>query len=219
MKKIKVIIADDHELIIDGLRGSLSSDPELMVVGEAENGDELIKLARVELPDVILTDVKMPKIDGIEATKIIKEEMPGTEVIALSSYDEDQLIIDMLNAGAKGYLIKTAHKSEIIQAIKTVYKGDVYYCDSTNLKLADMIARRNTNPLRKVKQPKFSERELQVIELICEGFVSKQIADKLALKKRTVERYRDIIMEKMDVGNVAALVVYAITNDLYRPVR
>jgi DNA-binding NarL/FixJ family response regulator len=219
MVPIRIIIADDHELILDGLRSMLKKVAEIELVDEASNGEQLLASTRKLQPDVVLTDVKMPKLDGIQATMKIKEEFPHIGIIALSSYDEQHLIIEMLNAGAKGYLLKTSHKDEIIKAIKAVYKDEVYYCANTNARLADMISRRNSDPLRKDKMPCFTERELQVIEFMCKGLPSKLIADKLGLSKRTVERYRDVIMEKMDVHNATAAVSYAITHKVYIPVK
>jgi DNA-binding NarL/FixJ family response regulator len=217
MIPIRVIIADDHELILDGLKATLKNTEEFEIVAEASNGEELLRLTRDLQPDVILTDIKMPKMDGIAVTKLIKAEFAYIEVIGITSYDEEDLVIDMLNAGAKGYLIKTAGKAEILKAIKAVYKGQSYYCNSTNYKLAEMITKRNSNPLRKKDNVVFTDRELQVIDLMCEGLPSKLIADKLGLTTRTIERYRDMIMGKMDVNNVASAVVYAISHNLYIP--
>lgn len=202
---IKVVIADDHELIRDGFTVMASRLEELELIGEAENGEELIKICRDLQPDIVITDVLMPKMDGIQATRKIKEEFPHIGVIALSMFDDENLIIDMLDAGAKGYLIKNAHKSEIVEAVKTVYQDRIYYCNHTTQKLAIMIASKKYHPHKKPVQPKFSERELQIIRLIAEGLASKEIADKLGLKKRTVESYREHILHKMEVNNTAGL--------------
>jgi DNA-binding NarL/FixJ family response regulator len=215
MIPIRVIIADDHELIIDGLQSTFRGSVEFEIVGEASNGEELLRLTRDLQPDVVLTDIKMPKMDGIEFTKTIKAEFPYIGVIGITSYDEEDLVLDMLNAGANGYLMKTAGKAEISKAIEAVHKGASYYCSRTNYKLAEMISKRNSNPLRKKNKVVFTDRELQVIDLMCEGLSSKEIGSKLGLTKRTIERYRDMIMEKMDVKNVASAVVYAIGHGLY----
>ncbi|MFL5740652.1 MAG: response regulator [Flavisolibacter sp.] len=211
---IKVVIADDHELIRDGFTVMASRLSEFELVGEAENGEELVKLCRKLKPDIVITDVMMPKMDGIEATKKIKEEFPFIGVIALSMFDDENLIIDMLDAGAKGYLIKNAHKSEIVEAVKTVYQDRVYYCNHTTKKLAIMIASKKYHPHKKIAKPTFTERELQIIRLIAEGLASKEIADKLGLKKRTVESYREHVLHKMEVSNTAGLIIYAIRNKI-----
>ena len=211
MRKIQVIIADDHELIIDGLTMTLGQIPEVELLGEASNGEQLVRLTRKTKPDVIITDVKMPVMDGIQATKQIKSEFPHIGIIALSSYDEEHLISDMLAAGAKGYLLKTAHKSEIYKAIQTVFKNQNYYCRETNARLSEMVVNKGHHPSKDCKE-KFSERERQVISLICKGLTSPQIAEQLNLKRRTVERYRDSIMEKMDVHNSAGVVAFALNH-------
>src|SRR5437773_3761112 len=118
---IRVVIADDHEIFREGLEGLIKKQTDIELAGEAENGKQLIEITTQLLPDVVLTDIKMPVIDGIQATQIISEKLPQVSVIALSMFDDENLIVDMLEAGAKGYLIKNAHKHEIISAIKTVY--------------------------------------------------------------------------------------------------
>lgn len=211
-RPIRIIIADDHELYRDGFRSMLTRLPELELLGEASDGEELLQLTAEVQPDVVVTDIKMPRMDGIEATRHIKKEFPSINVIALSMFDDESLIIDMLEAGAKGYLLKNAHKEEIVEAVKTVFKNDVYYCNQTTIKLAQLIASSKFNPYRKKSRPVFSERETQVIEQLIEGLSSKQIGEKLGLKQRTIESYREKIMEKMGVNNVAGVIVYAMKN-------
>jgi DNA-binding NarL/FixJ family response regulator len=213
--KIKTLIADDHEMVRKGLQVMVNKIAEIEIIGEASNGEELIILTRKLCPDVILVDVKMPRCNGVEATKIIKKEFPHIGIIALSSFDEESLIVDMLNAGAKGYLLKNASKQEITAAVKAVYKDEAYYCKDVNWKLAQMIAKGGYYVDPKKRRPVFTERELQVIEMICDGSSSKQIANALNLRTRTIERYRDTIMDKMDVKNAAGVVLYAVTNGLY----
>lgn len=212
---IKIIIADDHELFRDGLKLMLSKYPEIKIEAEAENGRELVELALALKPDVVLTDIKMPIMDGIEAAKKITAQLPQTGIIGLSMFDEDDLIIDMLEAGAKGYLLKNSDKSEIIDAIITVYKQDPYYCRNTSRKLTQMIAKSKFNPYTKKEKPEFSEREKEIITLICQEYTNKEIGEKLFISSRTVEGHRVKILEKMDVKNTVGLVVYAIKHDLY----
>lgn len=213
---IKLIIADDHELMRDGFRVMASRLQELEVIGEAENGEELVELTKELQPDIVITDIVMPKMDGIKATRKIKAAFPHIGVIALSMFDDENLIIDMLEAGAKGYLIKNAHKNEIIEAVKTVYLEKAYYCNHTSLRLAQMIARSRYDPYKKNPKFQFSEREMEVIRLMADGLVSKEIADRMGLKTRTIESYREKIMEKMDVNNIAGVIVYAIKNGLVK---
>lgn len=213
---IDIILADDHEIFRDGFAVMLTKIPEINLLGEASNGEELIKLMRTLKPEVIVTDIKMPKMDGIEATKRLKKEFPSVGIIALSMFDEENLIVDMLEAGAKGYLLKNAHKTEIIAAIKSVYKDEPYYCRETSHKLAQMIAKSRFNPYKKRAKIEFSEKEIAIINLICGEYSNKEIADKLILSKRTVEGYREKILEKIDGKNTAGIVVYAIKNNIYK---
>lgn len=213
---IKLLIADDHEIFRDGFKLMLTKYPEIELVGEAANGQELIEMAKALQPDVVITDIKMPVIDGIEATKKLSEVFPEMGIIALSMYDDDELIIEMLEAGAKGYLIKNAGKEQITEAIKTVYNNDPYYCKTTSHKLTNMIAKSRFNPYKKAAKVEFTEREIEIIEQICKEMTNKEIGDKLFLSVRTVEGHRQKILEKMNVKNTVGLVVYAIKNGLVK---
>jgi DNA-binding NarL/FixJ family response regulator len=158
----------------------------------------------------------MPVMDGIEATKKIIEHFPGIGIICLSMYDDDELIIEMLEAGAIGYLIKNAGKEQITEAIRTVYNNEPYYCKTTSHKLTKMIAKSRFNPYKKNSKVEFSEREKEIIELICEQFTNKEIGDKLFISVRTVEGHRLKILEKMNVKNTVGLVVYAMKNGIVK---
>jgi DNA-binding NarL/FixJ family response regulator len=214
---IKLLIADDHEIFRDGFKLMLSKFTDVILVGEAENGQELIALATTTKPDVIITDIKMPVMDGVEATKHISKLFPEISIIGLSMFDEDDLIIDMLEAGAKGFLLKNAGKLEIIEAINTVYQDDPYFCKTTSHKLTQMIAQSRFNPYKKKEVPVFTDKEKEIIQLICKEFTNKEIADKLFVSTRTVEGYRLKIIEKMNVKNTVGFVVYAIKNGLATP--
>lgn len=211
---IRILIADDHEMVREGLQIIMAKVKEVEVIGEAANGEEVVLKTRQLQPDVVLMDAKMPKCTGVEATKIIKTEFPHIGVIALSSYDEESLVMDMLNAGARGYLLKNASKEEITEAIKTVYRDEPYYCKDVNLKLAEIVSRGGYSSRQRLENL-FTETERKIIQLICEEYSSKQIASVLNLKTRTIERYREDIMEKMGVMNVAGLVRFAIKKGLY----
>lgn len=213
---INVLLADDHEIFRDGFQIMLKKQNIVQLVGEAENGKELVEMAANLKPDVIITDIKMPKMDGIEATRLLSEKFPEIGIIALTMFDDDNLIIDMLEAGARGYLVKNAPKDEIIEAITTVYNQETYYCRHTTNKLAQMIAKSKFNPYKKSPKTEFTEREKQIITLICDEYSNKEMASKLDLSIRTVEGHRKNIEEKMNVKNTAGIVVYAIKNGLYK---
>lgn len=213
---IKIVMADDHEIFRDGFRLMLTKQPEIILLAEAENGRELVDITRQYQPDVVITDIKMPVMDGIEAARKITEEFPAIGIIGLSMFDEDDLIVDMLEAGAKGYLLKNAGKEQIKEAIKTVSEGDPYYCKTTSNKLTQMIAKSRFNPYKKAMKVEFSEREREIIALIAKEFSNKEIAEKLFLSIRTVEGHRLKILEKTGVKNTVGLVVYAIKNNLLK---
>lgn len=212
---IRVVHADDHEIFRDGLKVMLKKQTSVKLEGEASNGRELVQLAHELNPDVVLTDIKMPVVDGIAATKQLTEALPHIGVIAFSMFDEENLIVDMLEAGAKGYLLKNAHKDEIIEAVHAVANGQTYFCKQTSGKLTRKLAASSFNPYKKVK-PLFSETELAVIRLICDQRSNKEIAEELHLSVRTIEGYRERIQDKIQARNTAGIVVYAIKHKIFQ---
>lgn len=213
---ISLLIADDHEIFRDGLALMLSRQPDITLLGQAEDGRELVQLAQQHVPDVILTDIRMPRMDGIAATQEILRLQPDARIIALSMYDEEAMIVEMLEAGARGYLLKNADKAEVVEAIEQVYAGNSFYCRNTSAKLASMIVSSSYNPHRRKDPVTFSERETEIIRLICKQNTAKQIGEALFLSKRTVEGYRTKILEKMNVKNTAGVVLYALTHRLVK---
>jgi DNA-binding NarL/FixJ family response regulator len=216
-KKIKVIIADDHDLFRDGLRMLLESDPEIDVCAEARNGEQLVQLANQHRPDVILTDLIMPVKTGIEAIKEIYTTLTKKEVkiVAISTFDSEHLIVEALEAGARGYVIKNAQRGAVINAIKTTYDNAIYYCNSTSSRLVRLLSASNFNPYAAEIQPLFSEVERQVIRLIIEEKSSDEIGEMLFLSKRTVDRLRSGILTKMNVKTPAGVTLYAVKTSLY----
>jgi two-component system, NarL family, response regulator NreC len=211
---ITIVAADDHEIYRDGLQLLSSTLKGIKLIGMAENGQELISLVQQLKPDVVLTDIKMPVKDGIEATRIITASFPEIGVIGLTMFEEEQQIIDMLEAGAMGYLVKNASKEEVQEAIMRVHNRQNYYCNQTTKKITWMIAKSRYNPYKRPAKIIFSEKELEVIKLICDGLTNKEIANSIKLSYRTVEGYRTRIQEKMDVHNTASIIIYAIKNQL-----
>lgn len=214
---IKLVIADDHEIFREGFKLLLRNQTAVELVGEAENGRELLQVVRQLQPDLVIVDIKMPVMDGIEACKAIRKEFPNIQVIALSMFNDDSLIVDMLEAGAKGYLLKNTNKEELVQAATTVYKGNPYYCSATSEKLTRMIGESKFNPYRNKAAVKFTPRELDIIKLMCEQYTSKEIAQRLGLSIRTVESHREKIQEKAEAKNSIGIVVYAIKHELFKP--
>ncbi|ACU60386.1 response regulator transcription factor [Chitinophaga pinensis] len=211
---IRLVIADDHEIFRDGLALMLSRQPDITLVGQANNGRELLELLTSVEADVVMTDLKMPLMDGITATRALLQRNPDIKIIALSMFDEEELIVEMLEAGAKGYLLKNADKQEIIEAINSVYEDHIFYCRQTSARLAAMIVKSRFNPPRENNAVTFTDREKEIIRLICQQFTAQEIGDKIFLSKRTVEGHRTRILEKMNVKNTAGVVVFALKNNL-----
>ena len=213
---IRIVLADDHDIFREGFDTLLKKQTDIIQVGEATNGVELVTLIDRVLPDVVLTDIRMPGMDGIEATKKITQKHPHIQIIALTMFDDDNYIIEMLESGARGYLLKNSHKSEVFEAIRSVYRNQTYYCKHTSAKLTEMIARSRFNPFKQVQKISFTPRETDIIILICRECSNKEMADQLHLSVRTIEGYREKIQEKMEVKNTAGIVVYAIRNGLFK---
>jgi DNA-binding NarL/FixJ family response regulator len=213
--RINVIIADDHAVYLDGLEMLLSKEEEIELIGTAADGDRLIHLTKQLSPDVVLTDLKMPGTDGVQAIKEITALNIPCYCIALSTFDSDYLIIEALEAGAMGYITKNAQRGEIIEAIKTVNQHHAYYCRTTSLKLARQIANSSFNPYKKPGVHLLNDIEKEIVRLICEEKTSEEISKELFIPKRTVEGIRAKILEKANVKTPIGLVVYAIKNALY----
>jgi DNA-binding NarL/FixJ family response regulator len=212
---IRLIIADDHEVYRDGLQLLLIKDDTIEVVAQANNGRQLVELAKQMRPDVIITDLKMPQLNGIEAIREITTQGGSVRMLALSTFDNENLIVEALEAGALGYVIKNAQRGEILDAVKTVYSGKPYYCLSTTPHFAKKISYSSFNPYPKPAKEEFTEKERQIITLICDEATNREIAKELYVNKRTIERIRAQLLEKMNVKTAAGLVIYAIKNGLY----
>jgi two-component system response regulator NreC len=211
---IKIIIADDHPLCLQGLSKMIGKFPEFKIIGEARDGSELVRLARELKPDIIITDIRMPVMDGIQATRQLSSESCQSRIIALSMMDQSSQISDMIAAGARGYLLKNASAQEIIASIKSVHHGEMYYCKDTTEQLTKLIATKQHGVQKKNTALEFSDREVSIIKLICEGFSHKEIAHKLHLSTRTIEWHKNQLMEKLDAKNSAGIVVYAVKNKI-----
>ena len=215
-RTIRVLIADDHEVYREGLRLILQKNPDIDLIGEASNGNELLHLTEVLEPDVILTDIIMPSMDGIEATRMILKKIPAARIIALSMFNQEYLVLEMLRAGAMGYLLKNAQKHEIVEAIQTVHRNRTYYCGDTALKMSRLISRSQLKEFEITSSSLLSQREIQIIKLICQDLSNKEIADKLSLSSRTVEGHRLRILEKIEARSAAGIVIYAVRNGIYK---
>ena len=214
---ITVLIVDDHQIVRDGLRSMLSREMDIKVMGEAENGREAITLARKLRPQVVVMDIGMKELNGIDATRLLVEELPDTKVIALSMHCDRRYIADMLAAGASGYLVKDSAFDELALAIRTVMQGRRHLSAMiADVVLDDYINRMNDEaPVRSTgKSRALSPREREVLQLVAEGQSTKEIAAELHLSGKTVETHRRQIMDKLGIFNIAGLIKFAVREGL-----
>lgn len=204
---VKIIIADDHSIIRDGLRAMLEKDDFCKIVGEAANGEELLELIKNTPCDVVCTDISMPVMDGVEATRQITKKFPGVKVMCLSMHEEAAFIKQMMEVGAVGYVFKDSSKEELKEAIQAVQNGKKYF----NQKLFDILLNMESSG-KGVSV--LSSREKEILKLIAEEYTNPEIAEKLFLSVRTVDTHRQNLIQKLDVKNTAGLVKYAIKSGL-----
>lgn len=211
--KIKLVIVEDHDMFREGLRYVLDTNPAFEIVAEASNGIEFLKILDDGLPDVVLMDIDMPVMNGIDATIQAIQKYPALNIITLSMHGDYGHYKKMIDSGAKGFVLKSAGVDQLTEAIKEVMKGNVYFSQEL---LMNIILKKNANPVSTelVKQLEISEREMDVLRLICQGNTNKQIADKLFISIKTVEGHKSKLMLKTDTNNTVSLVLFAIKNQL-----
>jgi DNA-binding NarL/FixJ family response regulator len=210
MKKIKLAIADDHKIFRNGLKATLEDCADFDLVLEASNGRQLLGMLVSVVPDVILMDIKMPEMDGIQTTAFVKQHYKNIKILALSMFNEDKYIVDMMKAGASGYLLKNAEPEEIIEAISTVYDKDYYFNEHLSVTLIKQLAGNNVHGAAATSLIDFNEREIEVLKLVCQEYSNQEIADKICLSVRTVEGYRARLFEKTRSKNLVGLVIFAV---------
>ena len=210
---IKILLADDHKIIRDGLRSLIEKCPEMEVVGEADNGRMTIQLARELEPDVVIMDISMPDLNGIDATHQIIADVPGIKVIALSMHSDKRFVVGMFKAGASGYLLKDCAFNELVQAIDIVLSGQTFLSP----KIATVMIKNYVPQFSTGDASAFSvltTREREVLQLLAEGKSTQQIASELYISVKTVETHRQKIMAKLDIHNLADLIKFAIREGL-----
>lgn len=214
MSKIKIAIADDYKIYRDGLKVNLTADDNLDVVLEADNGEELLDGLAAAQPDVIIMDLKMPIMDGMEATKEVRKRFNAMKVIVVTMYEDDKFIIHMMENGANGYLLKNADSAEIIKSIYSVHETGYYFNDLVNKALLKkLLLKGNVKPSFN-QNIELTERELEVLKLICEEKTAAEIGKELFISVRTVEGHRTKLIEKVGVRNTAGLVMFALKNGI-----
>ncbi|MEX0660821.1 MAG: response regulator transcription factor [Balneolaceae bacterium] len=213
MANIKVVLVDDHQIVRDGIKLMLEPQAGIDVVGEAENGQQALEHIDKVDADVVVMDINMPVMDGIAATKIIKEGRPDIKILALTMSNDDSHVRQMVQAGASGYIMKSAGREELTKAIKEIMMGKHYFSDqATESILMDMVKNKGKNSVPDVVH--ITEREKEVLQLIVKEFTNQEIAEKLFISPRTVDAHRRNLLQKTGARNTAGLVTYAFQNNL-----
>jgi two-component system nitrate/nitrite response regulator NarL len=197
---IRLVIAEDHQSLIDGIKLLLKYEEGISILGTANDGEALINLVRLKRPNLVITDIRMPKMDGITAAKIIKKEFPETKIIAFSMFDQPEAIEQMLDAGATGYLLKNSSLEEVLQAIRTVHTGEHYFDANINVNKADVKKRKGV----------FTKRQIEILELIAQGKTSRQIAEELHIGVQTVDTHRKNMIRILGLHGKGELMRYAL---------
>lgn len=209
--KIRVILVDDHTIFRSGLRAILENQSSIEVVGEAENGWEAIEMVRDNAPHLVIMDIGMSELNGIEATRKIRSEIPGVKILALSMHSDKRYVLTMLKAGASGYLLKNCAIKELTRAIETIMTNQIYLSPSISKVVLDELLQTNNRASEKyLGSPELTPREREVLQLLAEGKTTKQIAAQLHISVSTAETHRRQMMEKLDLHSVAELTKFAI---------
>jgi len=213
MTKISVLLAEDHVVVRQGLRSLLSAEADIEVVGEAGNGRQAVQMAQEIRPDIVVMDIAMPLLNGLEATSQIVASGIPTRVLILSSYADDEYVHQLTEAGASGYLIKQTAASDLIKAVREIARGNAYFSPSILKRLLDLY-RESHAGVGKVRRRNehLTSREQEVLQMVAEGHVNKQIASALSLSIKTVEKHRQQLMDKLNIHEIAGLTRYAIAH-------
>jgi two-component system response regulator NreC len=213
MSKIRLLLVDDHEIVRAGIRMLFLAESDVEIVGEVGSGQEAVEAVRELTPDVVIMDVAMPGMTGIEATRRIKEANPDTTVLALTMYDDEQYFFEMLNAGASGYIPKRAAPDDLVAAIRVVNQGNVFlHSTLAKFLMKDVLGQTETNAGQAV--PELTPRAREVLTYIAEGFTNREIAEALIISVKTVDRHRENIMQKLNLHSRVELVKFAIEKGL-----
>jgi DNA-binding NarL/FixJ family response regulator len=211
MKKIAVLLVDDHAVVRQGLRALIEAEGDLAVVGEAENGREAVALTKKHLPDIVLMDVAMPGMNGMEATRQIVRNVPSAKVLVLTSYGDDDYVTQLMEAGASGYLVKQTAAADLLKAIREVRGGKEFFSPTIAKRLRQQGRAAFEGGETSPKHGKLTSREAEVLQLVAEGLANKQIAGELNISIKTVEKHRQQAMNKLNIHDIAGLTRYAMS--------
>jgi len=216
MKNTKILIVDDHEVVRDGLRNILLSLDNISIAGEAGNGEDAIKMYTSVKPDLVIMDISMPGMNGIEATRIIKEKDPDAKILILTMHDNQEYLNQIIRSGAKGFILKNTDKEELLDAVKTVASGENFFSKDISKLIIDNYIRsaKETEKSDGFKEVPLTKREIEILKLIASGYSNQEIANILYISYNTVDTHRKNIMHKLSIKNTAGLVRYAIEKGL-----
>jgi two-component system response regulator NreC len=207
---MKILVADDHAVVREGLKQLLAGQPDMDVVGEAQDGQEALEKAKVLRPDVTLLDIAMPRLSGLDAVRLIKEAVPETQIVVLSMYEKEAFVHQVFNSGALGYVLKAASSSDVIEAVRAAHRGEYFLSSKIRAEvIGTYLESRKEKPSVR-GYDLLSDREQQVFRLMVEGNSTAKIADILCVSPKTVEKHRANVMKKLGVGDLLAMVKYAI---------
>lgn len=216
MKNTKILIVDDHEVVRDGLKNILTSLDNISIAGEAGNGEDAVKMYTSIKPDLVIMDISMPGMNGIEATRVIKEKDPDARILILTMHDNQEYLNQIIRSGAKGFILKNTDKEELLDAVKTVASGDNFFSKDISKLIIDNYIRtaKETEKNDGYKEVPLTKREIEILKLIASGYSNQEIANILYISYNTVDTHRKNIMHKLSIKNTAGLVRYAIEKGL-----
>jgi DNA-binding NarL/FixJ family response regulator len=210
-KKIQLLVADDHAILRDGIVSLLQTEPEFQVACTAAGGYEVLELIRKHNIDVCLLDINMPGLDGIETARLIRQRNPGIKIIMLTTYNDREIISELVHIGISGYLLKNSDKAELVEAINKVMKGRHYFSEEVEKIILEGLTEKKNNEVIPL-----TERELEIVQLLAKEYTNEKIAAELHISYRTVETHRKNIMQKTKAGNLAGLIKYAFGKGLIK---
>ena len=214
MKNLRIVLAEDHTILREGLRALLSADPNFEIIGEAQDGREAVRCVEKLEPDLLLMDLSMPRMSGMDAIREIKKRYPEIKIIALTVHKTEEYLLNTLQAGADGYVLKDATHDELVLAIKNVMGGKSYLSPGVSERVIEGYLEGRESSRSMSPWERLSQREREVLKLIAEGYKNKEIAEDLCISLKTVEKHRANLMKKLDLHNAATLTVYAVQKGL-----
>lgn len=214
MKRITVLLAEDHQIVREGFRSLLEHEPDIEVVGEAANGRQAVQLTRKLRPAVVVMDIAMPVLNGMEAARQIRKDFPGTKVLFLSAHSDDAYVDQVAVLGATGFLLKQTSSENLATAIREIQKGNSFYSQSISRRVQERSRKSAARGASKKSGNRLSSREVEVLQLIAEGKPNKQVATELGVSFKTVDKHRQNLMSKLDIHDIAGLTRYAIAEGI-----